>query len=570
MKICYIWVEKFRNFENFGFNLSSSCKFKFNEAEGVLSVDRITPLPNGFFGERIDDVIGIIGKNGAGKSNAVELVCKILKGSKTSFQSDFFLISEDNDELVCHYSFGNRKKIKTSVKISFKEYVGAINPLKVVFFSNVFDERRNGFNSEVSDISVNNLFTRNIFLRRSQTSEFEKQIRLIDSKIFPSLNIDLPKQVQLTSKVWTNRLSSSQDYEVYGNSSEDIRALKQMLRDRLREIRPENKFIHLLRIGFFFEMFNKVSRRSRYRERPFRDEIDKLAQFVPTLFDLRTEEISERLIDFLRYVFSNLTSSQLSLVRNEHKAKDYESQRERILKQISFLQNVKYSLLETEMGYETEGSRNKSVEYFTFSYQQHQSRDFINQYMTLFGESSFFETTWIGISSGHKAYINLFASLYQELRYTRQTNLLLCIDEGDLYLHPMWQTEFFAKLISVLPKIFSGSIQLILTSHSPFILSDLPKQNITILDKDVTNSSQDGTALNVDTFGGNLYDLYSEPFFLGKKRTSDFAYNKIKNLIELAENQSISKKDKKAALKVVSLIGDQIIQFRLKKLLEND
>jgi predicted ATP-binding protein involved in virulence len=147
---------------------------------------------------------------------------------------------------------------------------------------------------------------------------------------------------------------------------------------------------------------------------------------------------------------------------------------------------------------------------------------------------------------------------------------LICIDEGDLYLHPKWQIEFFDKLLKVLPSIYSGNIQLILTSHSPFLLSDLPKQNITILDRDQENSTLDGYKLKMNTFGGNLYDLYSEPFFLGNKRTSDFAYSKIKDLIKKVENKDYTIKEKEELIKLNDILGDEIIQYRIKKILGND
>ncbi|HUM51647.1 MAG TPA: AAA family ATPase [Chitinophagales bacterium] len=570
MNICYIWVEKFRNFENFGFNLSSSHKFKYDLENNALSKKDVDALPSNFFGERINDVVGVIGKNGSGKSNAVELVCKILKGAKTSLQTNFFVIIEEDNKLICHHSFSDFSKPKADFKISFEDYKGSINPLKVVFFSNVFDERRNEFDTEVADISVNNLFNRQHFLRREKTTDFEKQIRLINSKIFSSLNIDLPSQVQLTSKVWINRLNTAMERDAYGNNYEAIREFKKIFRDRLREIRPENKFIHLLRFGYFFEMYNNYSRRSRYRENLFRVQFENLEQFIPSLFNLRTEEISENLIDFLDAEFSNMPREQLTLFLERDEKKESESQFEKIRKQIDFLKKLKFNTNELNIEYNTEGARNRSLEYFTFNYKSRYSKSFINDYIVLFGQSNVFDINWIGISSGHKAYLNLFASLYQELRYTRQSNLLLCIDEGDLYLHPMWQIEFFDKLLTVLPTIFSGNIQLLLTSHSPFLLSDLPKQNITILDKSITGSSLDGIELKINTFGGNLYDLYSEPFFLGQKRTSDFAYNKIKSLITSVESKQISRKDKREFMNLANIIGDEVIQFRIKKILEND
>ncbi|AWW00450.1 AAA family ATPase [Arcticibacterium luteifluviistationis] len=567
MNISYIWVEKFRNFENFGFNLSSSHKFKFDAENRILSKKDVEPLPPNFFGERINDVVGVIGKNGSGKSNAVELVCKLLKGAKTSLQTNFFVIVKEGNKLICHHSFSNISRPQADFEISFENYIGSINPLKVVFFSNVFDERRNEFDKEVSDISVNNLFNRQHFLRREKITDFEKQIRLIKSKIFSSLNIDLPTQIQLTSKVWINRFNASHEKNIYGGNYRVIRELKIIFRDRLRNIRPENKFIHLLRFGYFFEIYNIYSRRNRNRENADRVIFRDFEQFIRSLFSLKTEDISEKLIDFLYNEFSNMDLEQPSIISERQKL---ESEFERILKQIDFLKKLKITVSELNIEYSSEGARSRGIEYFIFNYKSAYSKIFINDYITLFGQNSVFDINWIGISSGHKAYLNLFSSLYQELRYTRQNNLLLCIDEGDLYLHPMWQIEFFDKLLTVLPTIFSGNIQLLLTSHSPFLLSDLPKQNITILDKSFTGSSQDGIELRTNTFGGNLYDLYAEPFFLGKKRTSDFAYNKIKSLIDSVESKQISLKDKKGFMKLANIIGDDVIQFRIKKILEND
>ncbi len=143
----------------------------------------------------------------------------------------------------------------------------------------------------------------------------------------------------------------------------------------------------------------------------------------------------------------------------------------------------------------------------------------------------------------------------------------MCIDEGDLYLHPKWQVEFFNKLLNILPEIYNGKIQLILTSHSPFLLSDLPNANISILNND---ESINGIDLKIKTFGGNLYDLYSEPFFLENKRTSEFAFNKIKELIEKIDKKNLTKKDKEEIKQINDFLGDEIIQYKIQKVLKDD
>jgi ABC-type antimicrobial peptide transport system ATPase subunit len=77
IKICYIWVEKFLNI---GFNISSSDKFQYDHTKNLLCKNYSEPLPTYFFCEQISDVLALIGNNGTGKSNALELVCRILKG----------------------------------------------------------------------------------------------------------------------------------------------------------------------------------------------------------------------------------------------------------------------------------------------------------------------------------------------------------------------------------------------------------------------------------------------------------------------------------------------------------
>ena len=176
--------------------------------------------------------------------------------------------------------------------------------------------------------------------------------------------------------------------------------------------------------------------------------------------------------------------------------------------------------------------------------------------------------SWLGISSGHVAYLNLFSSIFKEL-YRSRNDVILCIDEGDLYLHPQWQIEFFDKLLNVLPNLSSGKVQIVLTSHSPFLLSDLPNQSITVLSSDESCEATSGSDIEQKTFGANLYELYSNLFFLNKSRTGLFANNKIKELLKQIESSDtdINEKDMKL---FSEMIGDKVIKHILDKGVNND
>lgn len=572
MKICYIWVEKFRNFENLGLNLSSNLKFYYNVLDNQIYLKEIEDIPTNFFGSKITDVTGIIGKNGAGKSNALELICKILKGGKTSLKTNFFLIIEEENELTCYYRFKNKSHPFTNINIFFEEYNGNINPLKIVFFSNVFDDRRNDFDAEISDISVNNLAYRRIGLSTAKRlTDFEKQIKFINSKIFKTLEIELPSKVQISSKVWQNKYSSNFERRMYGDNFDKINEVRKIFRDRIRELKPENKFIQLLKYGFFFDVYDNLTK--NYGRKEYYNS-NLLDEFTYTLNNLllneSTDDITDSLMSFLEEKMYSISESQQIDLFGFDDDNDNPTGLKLIKKQIEFIKDIRFFVNQINLEYSSEGARNRGLDNFIFDYKTNSSKTHINEFITLFEHSNFIDVNWLGISSGHKAYLNLFSSIHNEIRYIRQQNLLICIDEGDLYLHPKWQIEFFDKLLKVLPNIYSGNIQLILTSHSPFLLSDLPKQNITILDKDIENSTLDGYKLKMNTFGGNLYDLYSEPFFLGNKRTSDFAYSKIKFLIEKVESKKYTNKEKGELIKLNDILGDEIIQYRINDLLKND
>lgn len=578
MKICFIWAEKFRNFSNIGINLSSSLKFHYDNVQNVLESESCVSLPHNFFGEGISEVTGIIGKNGSGKSNALELICKVLKGGKTDVGGDFLVIVEDNNELVCfhHFKNSNPPKVNNKKDISFQEYPGKINPLKVVFFSNVFDDRRNGFNSDVADISVNNLYARKFYLtRKGKMSDFEKQINFINSKLFRTLDIQYPDKILVSLKLWTNRFNIAGQHYQYKENSKKVNEIRSFFRIRLKELIDHNKFIQAIKYGFFLDIYDKIIRDYGGKGEFLNDLIEDFQQFIERLsINKYTDEITDELIFFIeeriRYLENQSKFDLFGFYRDDEIVNSQNNKKPLIIEQLEFIKNIKNLFSNLIIKDTRETSRNRISENFIIDYSDRESIEIINEFMRLFESCNYVDVNWLGISSGQKAYLNLFSSIYDEIRLLRTQNLLLCIDEGDLYLHPKWQIEFFNKLVTILPKIYSGNIQLVLTSHSPFLLSDLPKQNITILDEKLPNSSIDGVFLKTNTFGGNLYDLYSGPFFLENKRTSDFAYNKIKVLIEKVEKKEYSIEDKVELFKLSNILGDEIIQFRINKLLKDD
>lgn len=566
LKLCYIWVREYRNFRNTGFNFSSEIKFNYDSSTRVLASSRIESLPRNFFGNSITEVIGLIGKNGSGKSNALELVCKLLKGGNSALGSGFLIITKEKGEYICHESNVNFIDNQTNIRI--QSYVGSIDAFKIVYFSNVFDERIHNFDKEVSDISSNYRYPRNRYpYTISKTkSDFEKQLEFIGSKLFKDLNINHPQKIRVTSRYWnsTRQLPISIANRENSNNNEIEYFLKEF-RKRINDIKDHNNsFYYLVTYSLFIETLRVLNKNDARIDSSFFKLEDLLNSIGFSYNNLdRTDKI---VLELQNWIFATLGG-----LRNDVTGK-YKAEIENIYKQVKILGQLKTYFKELDIKYVKEGSRSRKNTYFIFDYKKIRKENG-KLFYELFRNQRIFQIDWIGISSGHKAYINIFSLLHHELKRVRKINLLLCIDEGDLYLHPQWQIEFFDRLIKVLPELFKGDIQIILTSHSPFLLSDLPKQNVTIIDGQLDEKSAfDGITLNKQTFAGNIYNLYSEPFFLGNDRTSIFAKRKIQEMLFKIDNSKNESNEIEviSLKKEIELIGDDIIRLHMLKRLNND
>lgn len=558
LKICFVWVESFRNFRDAGFNFSSSDKFEYNSKLNIITKKKISELPSNFFGEQITEVTGLIGKNGSGKSNALELLCKVLKGGKTTISGAFIIITENKKRFDVYWNNPLKKYPSGNFDFKPKLYNGAIDPLKIIFFSNVYDERQNNFSKDISDISSNNRYSRRtLYTSRNRIkTDFEKQLDFINSESFDELEIETPESILIINKTLFNRFSTTQKQKYLGENNKYYKNFFTDFKRRLKVLTSQRKLFYSLVFSIFQETLFSIDTREISLDRGHDWFLDKFLEYN-NHERLSTEKIVRNMFDWMKLVVEN--RSQFQNISNLRKPD--------LTVRLELLEKIRDIIEHIDIEYESEGIRNKRTDLYSINFRRNSKNSFL-KFLIQLNVLRDFDINWKGISSGHKAYLNLFSLIYSEIRRVKNINLLICIDEGDLYLHPKWQIEFFSKLLNVIPQIYDGNIQLILTSHSPFLLSDIPKQCLTILDKDSESYSIDGINLKKETFAGNIYDLYEAPFFLGNQKKSVFSTKKIKEIINIVKNKNDF--DNKEIKKLIELVGDDIINFHLKKIWEND
>ncbi len=162
-----------------------------------------------------------------------------------------------------------------------------------------------------------------------------------------------------------------------------------------------------------------------------------------------------------------------------------------------------------------------------------------------------------------------------------------------LYLtyHPEWQRRFVSILTAfiqeIYPKECCREVQIILSTHSPLLLGDMPSRNVIYLKKDEkTGITQTDGRGRIETFGQNIHLILRDSFFLSDGTIGEFAGKKIQNVVDgleeirrvledwqtakcqfdFSEGKECISKIKEEFEPVISLLAEGIIKSKLMEL----
>ncbi|MBP1163737.1 MULTISPECIES: hypothetical protein [unclassified Chryseobacterium] len=159
----------------------------------------------------------------------------------------------------------------------------------------------------------------------------------------------------------------------------------------------------------------------------------------------------------------------------------------------------------------------------------------------------------------------------KKLVYYKNINLIF--DEIEIYAHPQFQKELIKRFLDSLNAIDLRYefLNVLLITHSPFILSDIPKQNVLFLQVENNISiSKDFSKKN--TFAGNISELLEDSFFLSGL-TGSFAKSKIEEVIIWLNDQEYKKNNnlelesstRDGYKRIIEMIDEQIIYYKLRE-----
>ena len=186
------------------------------------------------------------------------------------------------------------------------------------------------------------------------------------------------------------------------------------------------------------------------------------------------------------------------------------------------------------------------------------------------GDDVHFET----LSSGERQQVYSISSLLYHLSNINSVwldtngqrivynHLNVILEEIELYFHPELQRTYLKRLFDGIKQVNIPNIKslnICFVTHSPFVLSDIPAQNILALKKNLGDTEK----ISLSTFGANIHEMLRNSFFLKNGSIGEYASYVIEQIIYSLQNIANKKENINMALELhnkIMLIDEPIIR----------
>lgn len=509
MELAYIYIQNHKALVDLNIPIKGSHKCNFSSGKLTLEF-----LPSELDYYKGLNCSAIIGKNGVGKSTILDFLEVAYSGTDSSGIIVWF----DNTIKKYHICTINLY-INDSSVVSDKDYVfdndfirfTKRHKIKLIKANNLTGVENNDFsikkksNSFIYDMSLSQYVngSRQVIAQRTN-----RLIRYFDKSSFFN-KLDQPKvqfifQFSTSSTAYLKSLLSNEEFVAKNiQSKHDLNLLHHLLDDRLSRVslyEYQNIASQLLRANIL-SICNVLSKLSIIRKK------DRDYFFIQLVIYMMQSELN---VDFINNLFRKLIHNS-----------EHDSAFKDIYKYDGAIVLLKYQTIMSSLGKISHFIHNiiGECEIFESDKLSTFNSELIIELTSIIASLpslmlSNFKYGWNGFSTGEFAKLNIFSELYNYIhdqKTDKFKNHLIVMDEVDLYLHPDWQRTFFSELLEFIRIEFpKDSVQIILSTHSPIIVSDFLPEDIVSLDR------SNGKTNLIESFGfaSHITDLYIEGMHL--------------------------------------------------------
>lgn len=616
VRIHYIWLKDYNCFHNQSFNFSTQYKFNYDPKTRELTVgEKNNDYVDNFFDNNID-VTAIVGKNGTGKTTLLRFIQGLRSGDLIN--TECVIVCENNGKFCSaeYYAISGqiaceplhikncesvdnsivRKRIKQS---SYGQRFFASNDIRFIYLTEMF----NMIQYTSSLAGCDDLSFASILYEQTEAGDEEKHI---DNPVLRYIHRITNWQIDFLSngREYVEQFNINFPTYVTVNPSYDPNAFT----DLYLKVKG----------GFITDNLSPENWRNREAKEYLRNFLNrgKSAENF-SLEDEYARAIFMNIITSIHYVANTNRNEELilfAMIDQVYERSKSESAWEIVYELLLKIRdnNRDYvNLLNDRLGYEKINFDYISVEadgYIEFM-------DFFHRFLSdenLLIERSFnlfeiniptenklekvctffnnykkcvhivdFASFSFGMSSGETLLLNQFGKLTHLLKKDRNgkyylpedvnpntpaQNAFILLDEAEVAFHPEWQRIYFDALLKFVKKNISDPgthVQIVLATHSPIILSDIPKQNAVFLTRD-ENYKITVFNDNKETFAANIFSLYQNAFFMDESGMGVFAEKMLCELIDKIHQLPKSRKDyrqlREEIIRKIGCIGDPYIR----------
>ncbi|MEO4054829.1 AAA family ATPase [Solibacillus sp. CAU 1738] len=547
-------------------NFGGKYFFEYNETEKVLYprlnknyIENFFLLSEAFKNQPTQsnckiNVTAIVGENGSGKTTLLDCIRGILKGDVQGIE--FILVFLENDE----YTLVHNKSEEIIIdKFDYKllPYYYFLIKMKSAFVSTIFDRKIEHGNHRELNLSTNyllNNLNRGSYetdkIRRNLTFLIAKNLKFVNDKnsVFINNEVALGSEgleINLRDTSW---IYNNEEIENRTHLNPDVTPFE----DQLRKIVASNE-LTLFKKNLLMDISMYILENAKnWKELrgPKNARAFQMQEYINIINPLRriksVDDIQE-----INEAFSDIIKSFKGYKNFVRKLKDIKNVLEFLFNHV------------TEDNLLTEESivLKKSNEIF----------EFLNKYNRSIINGEYFNFSWRRLSTGEETIIDIFSRIYQISKKVKSRmwgdSIVLIIDELESNLHPFWQKHILKALLSLIEEGFSSkSVHLIITSHSPFVISELPHNNVVLLEKMNSKSVIQNHIEDLElTFAANIHTILAHNFFLKDGVLGEFARGKINGLYNFILNEDIStlKKYKEDIEKLIYIISEPLIRNKI-------
>ena len=513
MKLIALVIKQYDElFKNQIFNFSDEYKVSFDFETSELKIDKNPDYIENFYGESIYNISPIVGINGVGKSTILNLIGYYHRAEDQNKDiNQFFCIYLDTNGKF--YLRDKNYDLSTITieglpadKLDISGYSGTPKNDNLIYIMNE-DRRPSGSYGGSSSLDVH----------LAESSRW-----YILNGIFEAYEV-----------LYSRGLVSSSYKFSFGVSRYDI---KDYIPDKYLNDWENREFFSCLVLKKIVTICKdfKLCLNDEEIERYFID-----GKYLP-LFDKIKKEIEEEKKDFIDSLVNFL--NYLEQFIHKYKIKEYSDSMKSRIVEIGYGEKNFDNRIEFEklyLDYEKLEKNALDLEYYGFRV--------IDEF-------------YYNMSTGETNILKVISYVKWLQMNPSQGTCQLVVDELESGMHLEWSRSlinFLVNYINEINKIGGMNFQLIFTTHSPYMLSDIKPGNVIMIEKNQETGYSEGKVLQ-NTFAKNIQEIMKENLI--DNIYGDFALAKINSMISRLNGEE---GDEEELLKEIHLISEPILRDKL-------